>query len=74
MYLVLVMHNSMHGNRAPIQIGTRLIDKAIRLITKEELNRETDTWKKTHAGVALTKANQVSKNGFQLEKVKEKVT
>ena len=69
-----MIHDYKYGYRVPIHIGTRVIDKAMRLIMKEDLDRATDSWKHTHVSMALEKTNQVSTDGFQLEKVKRKVT
>ena len=45
--------------RVPIQMGTEVIDKVTRLITKE-CYKAKDTWKQTHVSVAAVKTNQVS--------------
>ena len=60
-------------NRVSIQMGTRVIDKAMRLITKQELDRATDTWIQTNVSLVLVKANEVSRNEFLLEKMNGKV-
>ena len=72
--LLLVIHDCKYRNRVPIQIGPGVINNAMGLITKLELDIRTDTWKQTHTSVVLAKANQVNKHGFQLEKMKGKVT
>ena len=64
--LSMLIHDRKFENKVPIQIGTGVIDKEMRLIAKEEFDRAVDAWEQTHVSVSHTKANKVSKDGFQL--------
>ena len=50
------------------------MDKVMRLITKEGFNRATDIWKKHMSVWLFQKPIKLEKDGFQLKRMKGKVT
>ena len=56
---MLVINDSLYGNRVPVQIGTLHIDMMLDLASEEEkkrLNRQADelAWLKTYVWLACT--------------------
>ena len=42
---MLVILDSQYGDRVPVQIGTGVIDCAVKLITPDKLSKANDTWR-----------------------------
>ena len=75
--LMLVVDDSEYGERVPLQLGTLQIDRAMELMTPEELAKLTKTWRATQISTALAlKSGQVvaqGEDGFSLADVQGNV-
>ena len=68
--LMLVTNYSKYGEGVPVQLGSTVIDKAMGIITPQELYRTSKTWRHTHLSVAVKKvgASRIDKS-FRMNNV-----
>ena len=53
-FLLLVIPTMTYSEKVPVMVGSKIIDRVMRMITKGELVRATVTWKQAHFGVVMS--------------------
>ena len=61
--LLLVILTTTFSEKVPVMVGSKIIDRTIRMITKGELVRATATWKQAHFGVVMCESLQLPHRG-----------
>ena len=57
----MVVSKDKYGARVPVQIGTMVIDLMLATMTKKELQKAGETWKKVYLGIIVSKRNTVER-------------
>ena len=52
--LLLVISTMTYSEKVPVMVGSKIIDRVIRMMTKGEPVRATVTWKQAHFGVVIS--------------------
>ena len=69
--LLLVIPTMTYSEKVPVMVGSKVIDRAKRIITKGQLTKATTTWKQAHFGAAMCRSLQLpctGSNGTGVEK------
>ena len=61
--LLLVILTMTYSKKVPVMVGSKIIDRAMAMITKGELARATVTWKQAHLGVVMSVSLQLPHKG-----------
>ena len=57
--LFLVVLDNKYGEKVTVQIGTKVIDHLVVIITKKELQQAGETWKQVYLSTVVSKRNTV---------------
>ena len=71
--LLLVIPTMTYSEKIPVMIGSKIIDWAIRIITKGELVKATTTWKQAHFGAVMSGSLQLPHSGSHRTRVEKEV-
>ena len=55
--LCLVISDHKYGERAPVQIGTQVIDYLVVIMNETELQQDRETWKQVHLNTVISQRN-----------------
>ena len=58
--LLLVIPTTTYSKTVPVMVGTKIIDKALSLMTVGELTKATMTWRQAHFGAVMSGLLQLS--------------
>ena len=58
--LLLVILTMTYSQTVPVMIGSKIIDRALSVITKGELEKVTTTWRQAHFGAVRARSLQLS--------------
>ena len=61
--LLLVIPTMTYSKTVPVMVGTKVIDKALSLMTLGELVKATMTWRQAHFRVVMSGSLQLSCSG-----------
>ena len=61
--LLLVIPTTTYSKTVPVMMGSKIIDKALSLMTTGELAKATMTWRQVHFGAVLSGSLQLSHSG-----------
>ena len=61
--LLLVASTTTYSEKVPVMVGSKIIDQAMRIITKGELAKVTTTWKQAHFGAVMSGLLQLPHTG-----------
>ena len=67
--LLLVIPTMTYSKAVPIMVGTKIIDKALSIMTVGELAKATTTWRLAHFGAVMSGSLQLSCSGSGQHKV-----
>ena len=65
--LLLVIPTTTYSKMVPVMVGSKIIDKALSLMTVGELAVATMTWRQAHFGVVMSGSLQLSCSGIRQE-------
>ena len=60
--VMLIVNDSQFGTKVPIQLGTNIIDEALRVITDKELEKGEQQWRRAKLSSAISKTAEVKTN------------
>ena len=63
--LLLVIPTTTYSEMVPIMVGSKIIDRAMSIITKGDLAKATMTWRQAHFGAVMSGSQQPTPNGLQ---------
>ena len=72
--LLLVIPTTTYSKTVPIVVVSKIIDKALSLMTKEELAKATTTWRQAHSGAVMMGSLQLSHTNLNKSGVEEEVS
>ena len=52
-----------YSKKTPVMVGSKIIDRAMRVITKGELLKMTTTWKQANLGAVMSRSLQLPHTG-----------
>ena len=58
--LLLVIPTTTYSKKVPVMVRSKIIDRALGMITKGELVRATTTWKQAYFSVVMSRSLQLS--------------
>ena len=61
--LLLVIPTMTYSEKIPVVVGSRIIDRDMRILTKGELTKVTTTWKQAHFGAVMSGSLQLPHTG-----------
>ena len=67
--LLLVIPTTTYSKMVPVMVGSKIIDKALSLMTVGELAVATMTWRQAHFGVVMSGSLQLSHSSIGKSKV-----
>ena len=71
--LLLVMPTTTYSKIVLVMVGSKIIDKALSLMTKGELAKVITMWRQTHFGAVVSGSLQVSHTSLNKIGVEEEV-
>ena len=67
--LLLVIPTTTYSKTVPVMVGTKIIDKALSLMTAGDLAKATTTWRQAHFGAVMSGLLQLSHSSSDKSKV-----
>ena len=67
--LLLVIPTMTYSKTVPVVVGTKIIDKALSLMTVGELAKATTTWRQAHFGAVMLRLLQLSHSSSDKSKM-----
>ena len=61
--LLLTMLTTTYSEKVPVVVGSKIIDRVMGMIMKEELGRATMTWKQAHFSAVMSRLLQLPHRG-----------
>ena len=71
--LLLVIPTTTYSEKILVMVGLKIIDQAMRIITKGELTKVTTTWKQAHFGAVMPGSLQLPHTGSNRTGVEKEV-
>ena len=71
--LLLVIPTMTYSKMVPVMVGSKIIDRALSLITKGELEKATMMWRQAHFGAVMSGSLELSHTSSSKTGVKEEV-
>ena len=71
--LLLVILTMTYSENVQVMVGSKIIDQAMRIITKGELGKVTMTWKQDHFGAVMSGLLELPHMGSSVTGVKKDV-
>ena len=72
--LLLVIPTMTYSKMVPVMVGSKIIDKALSLMTKGELAKVTMMWRQAHFGAVMSGSLQLSHTSSNKINVEEEVS
>ena len=70
--LLLVIPTMTYSEMVPVMVGSKIINKALSLMTMGELTKATMTWRQAHFGAIMSGSLQLSCGSSDKNKVEER--
>ena len=71
--LLLVIPTKIYSKMVPVVVGSKIIDRALSLMTKGALTKVTMMWRQAHFGAVMSGSLQLSHTSSNKMRVEEKV-